>query len=145
MLYKYYENISYKVIGICAGVGLVLVIFLNYIIKTSIVFGLWRTTSFPVVLWALSWVMFALYMKQPEENGCNIPYKVMERIGKASYYVFLTQMIYYFAIRENWVIELPVPISILICSIIGVIYGIFDDKIRKRVRRFLNEQKKRGH
>ncbi len=130
LLYKNKDKVKIKTVIVLAMTGLFAVWMLDYIIDSYIIFGLWRSTSLPVVLWALSWVMLVLIMPQSEGKG-----RIVKRIGRSSYCIFLVQMIYYYAISEGIFVEPKLLVSVIICTVIGVLYSTLDEKIQKTLIR----------
>ena len=64
--------------------------------------------------------------------------KVMEFIGKASYNIFLIQMFYYFTIEKLLIkyinnLKIEIPLSIIICLILGIIFYFIEQKITTKI------------
>lgn len=103
-----------------------------------IVFKLWTATSmvialyiFPVVAWLIN--KFKGYC--PPDNKVNI---LALTIGNASFHIFLVQMIHY-NLFNNYVIKLfnhpavNMPLNILICVSIGILFYSIEKGISKRI------------
>ena len=70
--------------------------------------------------------------------GKNIKFAPLEKIGKASYNIFLTQMVYYCylygKIKEFLVnVYLNAVVSIAICVIVGIVFYEIENRITKKV------------
>jgi peptidoglycan/LPS O-acetylase OafA/YrhL len=88
-----------------------------------------RSTSFISVFFAV-WLVWAA-LRLPAPPGRGGPYRLLERLGLASYHIFLVQMIWFGALTTRW---WPVAIAgMAACSLIG--YGFYATLDRGASRR----------
>ena len=65
--------------------------------------------------------------------------ELMTQIGKASYHIFLTQMVYYHfelggkIMRAEW--YLAVPFNLVITLVVGLLFFEFDKRFLKKVKK----------
>ena len=133
LLYRCKDKLNILWCVVFSTFGLICVLALNYLFPDKI-FSLWRTTSLPVVFWALSWVIALLLFPVPKEKINHI-YKIIETIGKSSYHIMLTQMVYYHLIGDGWFVEPNLIISIILCCTIGVGFQIIDSRNQNKLSR----------
>lgn len=104
-------------------------IIINTYVYPCFLFKAWKSTSMFVAPYVYSILYFAI-------NNIDIkkPKKVYQ-LGKATYHIFLVQMVYFiFAMKLYIVLEeseiLYVTISIILCVISGYIFYLFDNKLK---------------
>ena len=133
LLYRCKDKLNILWCVVFSAFGLICVLALNYLFP-DMIFSLWRTTSLPVVFWALSWVIAFLLFPVPKEK-INYIYKIIETIGKSSYHIMLTQMVYYHLIGDGWFVEPNLIISIILCCTVGVGFQIIDSRNQNKLSR----------
>lgn len=111
-------------------VGFCFIILFGYTDYSPKVFKWWTGTSMFPVLFIIP--IFGFLVDK------NIKFAPLEIIGKASYNIFLTQMVYYCylygKIKETFGnIYLNTVVSIAICVIIGIIFYEIENRITKKV------------
>ena len=115
---------------ILSVVGFCFIILFKYTNYSPKIFKWWTGTSMFPVLFIVPIFGFLV--------GKNIKFAPLEKIGKASYNIFLTQMVYYCylygKIKELLVnVYLNAVISIAICVIIGIVFYEIENRITKKV------------
>lgn len=111
-------------VGFCF---IILFMYTNYRPK---IFKWWTGTSMFPVLFIVP--IFGFLVDK------NIKFTPLEKVGKASYNIFLTQMVYYCylygKIKEIFAtVYLNAVVSILICVIIGIIFYKIENRITKNL------------
>lgn len=110
-------------------VGLVYIIVFNYLGITPIFTKYWTGTSFWACMYILSIAAFLISRK-------NMRFMPLEIIGKASYNIFLIQMIYYlfFASYIYRIISNPylqLGANFVICIVAGVLFYYIETPVTK--------------
>lgn len=110
-------------------VGLLYIILISYTAYSPKIITYWTGTSFVSCLYVLP--IAALLI-----DKCKVKLKALELIGKASYNIFLVQMIYYsflagmiYSFVSSRILELAADISI--CVLIGIIFYYVETPITK--------------
>lgn len=113
------------------SLGGVYYIYLTYY-KDKIIypFYYWKTVALPTLFYALFLIIIMMkYFKGVEKNFLE---KVVVIIGRASYHIFLFQMVYYGILKlkllPTWYSYI---IHILICLIVGIIFYYIELKLTK--------------
>lgn len=94
----------------------------------------WTQTCFVACFYIIPISMFMIRTLQ------NIRFKPLEILGRASYHIFLTQMVwYYFAYGRiaSWNIYIAMAINLIICIGVGVIFYLIETPLNKLVNRKL--------
>ena len=94
----------------------------------------WTQTCFVACFYIIPLLMFMITTLQ------NIGFKPLEILGKASYHIFLTQMVwYYFAYGRivSWNIYIAMAINLMICIGVGVIFYLIETPLNKLINRKL--------
>lgn len=118
------------IISFFAGIlFLILVCYLQY---TPRVFIYWTKTSMLAVLYIVP--VFLVCFRKFRTVKCF----ALEHIGKASYNIFLVQMVYYGYVNKIWQLTgcpryVHLGINIVICVIFGVIFYYIETPISKRI------------
>ncbi len=103
-----------------------------------IIFGYWKTTAMPVAFYIFP-IVIMLFRKF---YHLTIPGKMgdaLTHIGKASYHIFLVQMVYYHfelggkIMKAEWYIA--VPFNLLVNLVIGLLFFEFDKQFLKKVKK----------
>lgn len=127
IIYFYREKIyKNKVIIVALSIlGGVYIWMCNYYGYVPPIFSKWTVTSLPTVFWAFGLVILGFKYLNIENN--NILIRILSLIGKASFHIFLTQMVYFcFGLGKFNLI-----INLLACLIGGVIFYNFETKVLK--------------
>ena len=111
-------------------VGFCFIILFRYTNYKPKIFKWWTGTSMFPVLFIVP--IFGLLVEK------NIRFAPLEKVGKASYNIFLTQMVYfcylYGKIKEIFAnVYLNALASIVICVIIGIVFYEIENRITKKV------------
>jgi len=103
-----------------------------------IIFKLWTATSMIVALYIFP-IVSALIMKFKEYSPQrNYFAKLVLTIGRASFHIFLVQMIYY-NLFNSYIIEafnhpfVNIPLNIIICTLTGILFYSIEKGISNRV------------
>lgn len=123
----YKRNKKYELL--VATVGMVYIVIFRYLGYTPIVTNFWSGTSF----WA---VLLIIPLVDPLINS-KVRNNAIETIGKASYNIFLTQMIWYNElghiedrIGNRW---LGIMINAFACISVGLIFYVIETPITKKI------------
>jgi len=146
LLYRYQHFLSLKKTILIGIAGLVLVLLRELLCFSDYLFRLWPSTSLPAVLWACFPVMIMILL-EARRNQCeveqskkkNVFYKCCINLGKASYHIFIIQMMwYFFSAKEGFFPEPPLFFSIIACLMIGFLFYQIDQIIQKKLNGKLN-------
>ena len=130
LIHMYIKTINIKKILCLLCCGIVIVYINNTFLKQS-VFKYWNTTSLPVALYASAIILIFLKINDIIQKNKIIYY--VSQFGRASYFVFIVQIIYYWLFRHLFGFSEPVfLISMLICSTLGYVYYIAFTKCIKK-------------
>lgn len=119
-------KLKYSILMLCCGI--VYIVIFKYMKYTPVITNYWSGTSMFAVLFIIPIVAFLI-------TNTNTHFKPVEILGKASYNIFLVQMVYYLAAShvynkvENRLVQLI--ISIILCTIIGTVYYYIEAPITK--------------
>lgn len=90
-------------------------------------FTYWVTTALPSAFYVFPLVYLIIGIKGKKDQSEAGKYLAL--IGKASYHIFLTQMLYYYLqLDEKFNYPLTIMISILICTNVGILFYLIDTK-----------------
>lgn len=111
-------------------IGFVFIILFTYTNYSPRIFKWWTGTSMFPVLFIVP--IFGFFVEK------NIKFIPLEIVGKASYNIFLTQMVYYWIMygKVKEVLEntyLNAFISIIICVIVGIVFYEIEFRITKKI------------
>lgn len=104
--------------------------YLGY--KTRIINTDWSCTSFMVGLYIAPIVMLIIY------KFGTFSFKILEIIGKASYNIFLTQLVYYstasgYITKYTDNIVIHVIFNIAVCVLAGILFYLIENRITKKI------------
>ncbi len=120
--------------GVCIVTGLFFTYLFSYTAYSPKILTYWSTTSFLPCLFVVP-VMGVLLSR------VKVKFPVLEIIGKASFNIFLVQMIYYnFADRIYQIIPnrgAQLAFNIINCVVAGVIFYYLESKLSKRIIKWL--------
>lgn len=130
VLYYYFDRLSYSLkYTTFISIIYILAYSLGYRME---LFSKWPNTALPTVFWALTIVVFA--MNYLEKKPTNRILFLFNRLGKASYHIFLTQKIL-FGFGLNKVLErLELPVflrailAIVICCFLGLVFYRYESE-----------------
>jgi peptidoglycan/LPS O-acetylase OafA/YrhL len=122
--FKYYEKIISSIM-VVAGIGFI--IRYKYTEAQPVIFTEWTGTSFVASMYIIPIVWLII------RKNKNLKINIMQLFGKASYEIFLTQMVFYnfvsaFLNRKAFLI-----LSVLICVTFGVIFYVLDNRLVKKI------------
>lgn len=124
-LYYYREKIFERrsLVFISTILGAIYISMCNYCGYGPLIFSKWTVTSLPTVFWAFGLVVLGFKYLEFKNTSCIA--KLFSTIGKASYHIFLTQMVY-FNFLGGLSNRIGVEANVLICVIIGLIFYCFE-------------------
>ncbi len=112
------------------ALGLFFVILFSYTPYEPKIFTFWSTTSAPATLY-IAPIMFLIVKK------VKLNFKPFEYVGKASFDIFLVQMVY-FVLYEDFLKDkyfggfndaLAFALTVIICVILGMLLWLFENKL----------------
>lgn len=120
-----------KAYWVACLLGIVYIILFEYIgIRHIFINDAWDGTSVFAVLFILPIVRFAIGKK-------DMTNKVLELLGKASYNIFLVQMVYYLAASEMYkyvaFVPLRIIINMVVCCLVGVVFYKIENPITNKI------------
>jgi len=117
-------------------IGIVYIILFRYIGLTPLITTYWTGTSFFACLYILPITLMMM--------SSGIHFKPLELLGRASYNIFLTQMVYFKCTKfVGFVYEIipdrpfRVLFNFIICSVVGVIFYYIEYPITKKAKALL--------
>lgn len=121
----------FNVLAFAVSIGFILATY--YVGYNSIIFSYWTSTCIVSCLFIIPIMTFLL-------NKCRLHFSPVEFIGKASFHIFLIQMLYYhgfankiYALFENRAIDLVVSIGI--CIIGGIFFYLLESPVSKYINK----------
>jgi len=94
----------------------------------------WSPQNAPAFLWPLMVVLLGLKILPEQAKGIV---KLIAELGKASYHIFLVQMVYYYYMDylfKNLHICIYTLINLSICLSVGYIFYLFEKKLRAFIK-----------
>lgn len=140
-LYECNNDFKFKNKNIIFFLSIASIIYIwicNYSGYIPKIFSKWTFTSLPTVFWALELVI--LGMKYLEIENKNVITNITSLIGKASYHIFLVQMVCFgFGLNSlfNYIklnVVLRCLLSIVLCCFVGIVFYYFEMGLRKLVK-----------
>ena len=126
----YKKNILLNVVS--AIIGLTYIIFHSYFGFTPFFFNRnWADVNFIACLFFAPLVALLI-------EDAKLTFRPLEEIGKASYHIYLTQMVYYWAVKKEIMINiihnnyLYALFNVIICVLVGYLFYLFDNEIIRR-------------
>lgn len=116
-------------------IGLAIIFLFNYTdFKPEIFNRDWIATNFLCILYIAP--IFLLILNN---NKCK-NYEVLSLIGKSSFNIYLTQMVYFKCMPNSILLMgyISILANILVCVIIGIIFYKIENKITKRIINFID-------
>lgn len=99
----------------------------------------WTSTCFISSMWIAPFIIYLI-------RNVNIKLLPIEILGRASYNIFLVQMVYYYAYRkvlapliDVWYLELIVGVSI--CIILGILFYLIESPITRKIIEYVGKWK----
>lgn len=121
------------VISLIVGIGFIYIVeYTNY---QPVILTQWTRTSFVAALYIIPIFAFAL-------SKLNIKLKPIELLGKASYNIYLTQMVYYtlgtryvypYIMRRGW----QLLASVIICLAVGTVFYLLENPFTIMIKKKL--------
>lgn len=119
------KKVEWKMLVGMFLMGLSYIIFLFKQGEPLILFKYWKGTAMPIALYIFP-IMMLLFKLFYECHIQGIPRTILSCIGKASYHIYLVQMVYYHFSFGGKIMEMhwsiAVPFNILVCVIFGIIF-----------------------
>jgi len=91
----------------------------------------WTSTCFISSMWIVPFIVYLI-------RNVNIKFIPIEILGRASYNIFLVQMVYYYAYRkilasliDVWYLELIT--GVLICIVLGVLFYLVESRLTRKI------------
>lgn len=122
------NKLTKKMYMVLTSIGIIYIILFMYYEKELLITKWWVQTSMWASLFILPFVAFFI--------NHNFKNRIMELIGKASYHIFLIQMIYYNHSKYIYIPKryLQLIVNILICLSVGVVFYVIESYISKIIR-----------
>lgn len=121
-----------SILSIC--VSAIYILFFVYFKHVPIITDYWTNTSFVAVLFLLPVSRILL------QNG-SLKCKPLERIGRASYHIFLTQMVYFTFVYSFYEVVtdrfLQIGLNFLVCITIGILFYLIEKPITRYLQSLL--------
>lgn len=119
--------------GVSFLIGVLYIFVTRYLgYQPKIINSTWRGTSYMAALYVAPVVMIII------NKFCKCSFKPLEQMGKASYNIFLTQLVYYSTVSS--VISnllgstfTNVVINVLVCVLVGMAFYIIENTITNRM------------
>ncbi|AKG74182.1 acyltransferase family protein [Salinicoccus halodurans] len=130
-----YNRISYRWILPLAGVSVIYITGVNYFELELIMEPVWLSQHAPAFFYTLLFTIVCL--KAYRIKGVNPLSKSLIKVGRASYHIFLTQMVYFWMIPNMFAglpLSLYVLISVVLCFAAGVLFFELENKVRKKLK-----------
>lgn len=123
------------IIMFLAGLGYI--IYALQMEKELVIFDYWSTTAMPVALYIFP-IVILLFRKFYHSRIPGKAGELLIWIGKASYHIFLVQMVYYHFELGGKVMEaspwIAVPFNIIICVPIGLLFYELDHRFIRELK-----------
>ncbi|NCC87308.1 MAG: hypothetical protein EOM05_05505 [Clostridia bacterium] len=130
ILYHNRECLRNKIYYLVAIPSIAFIYVVSYTEYETYVFDAWITTAMPTNLWAFVLVLLGInyFKKLP-----NMLHKVVTRIGRGTYYIFLTQMVWFsFELDKNISsLTVAVLLNIFVCISGGLLVETIANKTKK--------------
>lgn len=113
------------------GAGWIIAIgYLNY---QPTLFGTWKNTSFPVLLWYVP-IMLILFNKFA---GTELRHKsIICKFGQASYHIYLVQMLYFLFVGNRFGNDfVNTVVALVACSTVGTLFYLAEQKINAYIKK----------
>lgn len=146
-LQKGKEKIKRVILFSAFSIGFVFIFVTCYLgYETKIINNIWKGTSYMSALYIAPIVMLIIY------RFGTFSFKPLELVGKASFNIFLTQMVYYASVSESIKkysnsIFVHVGINVVICVSVGILFYYIESSITNRiiysVNRLIKSEKQR--
>lgn len=143
--YLYFYKRSRRKMMLSFGIGILgigYIYIFNYTGIEPIITSLWTTTSIFAVL-----ILVPIMMLLIDINVWKCI--LLEELGKASYNIFLVQMVYYLIINRLGLVFVPFPllqilVNILVCCLIGVLFYKLENPITRGLVIKINHVRERN-
>ena len=132
-LQKGKEKIKRCILFSAFSIGFVFIFVTCYMgYETKIINNIWKGTSYMSALYIAPIVMLIIY------KFGKFSFKPLELVGKASFNIFLTQMVYYASVSESVKkrsssIFVHVTLNVVICVVFGVLFYFVESKFTNRI------------
>lgn len=132
------NSIKYKLLLLFSLISFIYITGINYYDIFIIYDYGWLSQHAPAYFWPLFLITIGLKSYKVTVN--NAISRLFVKIGRASYHIFLTQMVYFWSIGKL-VDELPILASLVINIMVCVTVGIFFYQVETMFWLFLNKRK----
>lgn len=113
-------------------IGVFYIYCYSYLQYTFPIITYWTGTSFIACFYIIPLSMFGI------DKLKNIRFKPVEIIGKASYHIFLVQMVWYYLAHEriaSWNIYWALVINLVICIGVGITFYLIETPLNELINR----------
>lgn len=123
--------------GIAGILGAIYIVIFNYTDARPIITDQWTVTSVFAVLFIVPIMRYLIKLNKLHNS-------LLELIGRASYNIFLAQMIYYWLFAEK-VYEIihgtfaQLLVNLVVCCLFGIIYYRIENPITQRAIKFIRD------
>ena len=143
-MYLYGKNIKIKYLVVSLLLGLCYLYMVNYTkITLNFINDGWKNTNYlsAFYIFPIIYVLLKVYPKNVKKIWFNI-------IGKASYNIYLIQMLYYKIYVQHiyYVVEnkyYQILINLILCSVLGVLFYVVEVRLKRGINIFISLVKKR--
>jgi len=129
-----YNKISYKWLVPLSGLSVIYITGVNYFDLELIMEPVWLSQHAPAFFYTL--LLTIVCLKAYRIKGTNPLSRIMVHAGRASYHIFLTQMVYFWFI-PNLFAGLPLYMYLSISVVLSFGFGILFFELENKVRRSL--------
>jgi len=134
---EYCRESSYILYYLVGTGGAVYILLFEYLPFKPLVTNQWTSTSVFAVMLI---VPFMKFLMTPRKLSC----KVLEYIGRASFNVFLVQMLYYWIFSNKVYMYVSsniirLGLNVLICTVVGTTYWCIERPITERVFKLIEK------
>lgn len=145
LIYKFYDKMKDTVIPlvmlIIGAIYLYIVYYAGY--GTKIVHS-WVSTSMFAVPYSAAVVYYFLHGEKIFRRRNNFVFKVLKNMGKASYFIFLTQKVYFITNASKKILSqtnllTSILCDVVICAVFGITFYYLYTAFSKHVMAHLNK------
>src|SRR5699024_2623596 len=129
-----YNRISYRWLIPLAGLSVIYITGANYYDLELTMAPVWLSQHAPAFFYTLLFTIVCL--KADSIKGTNPFSRLMIQAGRASYHIFLTQMVYFWFIPDLFA-GLPLYMYVVISTVLSFGFGILFFELEDKVRRSL--------
>lgn len=117
-------------------VGVAFVIAYHYLGYEPVILNMWTSTSLPVCLYVMPVVGLVI-------RRCTLRCRPLERMGRATYNIYLIQMLYYCFAAEFVYLHissrpLQLAVTLVVCVSVGLVFHLAEEPVTKRLRKLVS-------